>query len=218
MKDIIIFGVGDFADILKVYIEEYLPCKVIAFTVNREFINDEHHTGLPVVAFEDIESRFKSNNYSMVIGMIGKQMFMQRKEIFTQCKNKNYELPNIICTETLSATSKMGEGNIILPNVSIGPFVEIGTGNIFWQNCVIPHHNNIGNFNHFAPSVSLSGNSKIKNHCFLGNNVTVNNHTTIMNYTFVGAGAYVRKDTKSYQVIVPNNSFVLEGKRSTDFM
>jgi acetyltransferase-like isoleucine patch superfamily enzyme len=109
----------------------------------------------------------------------------------------------------------MGEGNIVLENTTIQPFVTIGSGNYISSNCCIAHHSKIGNYNHIAPAF-LAGNVEITHHCFIGINCTIRNGVTIMPYTLVGAASYVEADTQEYSVIVPAKSVALIGKRSVD--
>lgn len=218
MKRIIIYGIGDFADIVYYYIKRYLPYEVVGFTLDRKYKISEEHQGLKVVPFDEIETVFKSDTHEIVIGVIGEHMFDERATLIEKCREKQYRLPNIICQKELIEAEALGEGNIFLPNVVVGPFSKIGDANIFWPGCVIPHHNLIGNFNHLAPSVTLSGNTKITNHCFIGNNVTLNNKVEVKEYTFVGAGSYVYQDTEPYSVIVPERSKVLPSRSSMEFM
>ena len=112
----------------------------------------------------------------------------------------------------------LGEGNIILENTIIQPFVEIGAGNLFWHNVKIAHDDKIGSFNTFAQNTSVAGVVNIGNNCFFGNSSIILNRKNIADYTLVGAGAICKADTNPYDVIVPAKGVVLENRKSIDYI
>lgn len=218
LKRVVVFGIGDFSDIVTYIIEEKLGGEIAAYTVNRCYIKGNEYHDKPLVPFEHIQEMYPPQEFDMVLGFIGKKMFQERQEIIQQIKEKEYELPNIIHPSASIDSKIIGEGNIILQHTSVEHHCKIGSGNIIWQNVVLPHHNEIGNFNNLAPSVSLSGYSKIRNHCFVGNNVCVKNKVVIGSFAYIGAGAYVSKNVCEKQVLVPNRSYILENKTGFDFL
>ena len=219
-KDCIVFGTGDFADIVSYVMEKRLRYRIAAYTVSRVFLKDRvlSYQGKPLVEFETIEEQYPPEDYEFVIGMIGKKMFDQRSTLFNRIRKKGYDLPNVIDPRACVDTELIGKGNIILANVSIEKHCRIGSGNIIWQNVVMPHHNRVGSFNNLAPSVSLSGYSVVGNHCFIGNNVCIKNHVAIDDYAYIGAGSYVAHTVKTKEVLVPHPSYVLDGKTGFDFL
>lgn len=213
-RKIIVFGLGDFADIVSVILAK-LDYEIIAYTVHKQFITDQlFYNGISIIPFEEIEKHTEVR--SMVLGFIGKNMFEERKSIFNEIKLKGFHLINVIDPSAIVDTECIGEGNIILQNTVIESHCIVGDCNIIWQNVVFPHHNRIGSFNNFAPSVSLSGYSKVEDNCFLGNNCVIKNKVNIQHHAFLGAGSYATKDIEAYSVLVPERSKLLE-KKSTDF-
>ena len=62
MAKVIIFGVKDFASLAHYYLRHDSPHEVVAFTVHREFLPEgQMFEGLPVVATEELPSRFPSS-------------------------------------------------------------------------------------------------------------------------------------------------------------
>lgn len=217
-KDLIMFGTGDFSEVVSYIIEEKMGLSIHAYVINECYMKQKELRGKKVIPFEEVETMYPPEQYCMVLGFIGKKMFEQRSDLFSEIKGKGYELPNIIDTTASVDTENIGEGNIILQNVSIEHHCKIGMGNIIWQNVVMPHHNIVGDFNNLAPSVSLSGYSEIGSHCFVGNNSCVKNHVKIHSYAYIGAGSYASKDVADNKVLVPNRSYYLEGKTGFDFL
>lgn len=203
---------------LKFYIDTETPNKIKGFTVDREYLRGKcFNSSIPIVAFDEIEEIFPNNEYK-ILPVIGYNNMNQiREKVFNKIKEKGYEIDSFIhSTAYVASNCEIGEGNIILENTTIQPFVNIGSGNVIWSNCNISHHTTIGDFNFFAPVSSLAGNVEITHHCFLGNNCTIRNGVSVKPYTLVGAGAYVSANTQEYSVIVPAHSIALNDRRSTD--
>ena len=135
-----------------------------------------------------------------------------------EAERKGYEILTYIHPSAVVNANKMGKGNIVMENVTIGPFVEIGDGNVFWANAHVAHHTCVGNYNFFTISVAVAGNIRIGDFCFFGNNCTIKNYLDIADRTLVGAGCYISKSTEPCGVYVPQRSIKLENKVSTDFI
>nr|WP_223285467.1 hypothetical protein [Paenibacillus sp. PL91] len=139
-----------------------------------------------------------------------------RKLIWHECKEKGYKIASIIHPSATILAENVGEGNIILENVVIQPFVKIGFGNLIWPSVTIGHDCNIGNFNTFTGNVSFSGFVNVGNNCFIGNSCVFRDHINIGDYTFTGINTSIIKDTKPYSVIVPPKSQLLKKIKSID--
>ena len=53
MSDIVIFGLGQVAEVIYYYMTNESDFEVVAFTCDREFIDRDEILGLPVVPFEE---------------------------------------------------------------------------------------------------------------------------------------------------------------------
>lgn len=218
MKDLIIFGNGDFARMMKYYIEKDDKRRVVAFAVNAEYITQGIFCDLPLVEFETIDTQYPPEQYDILLAIGNSKMNEVRKNVFRQCKQKGYTIASYIHSGCSIHCENMGEGNIILERCLVYPFTKIGDGNLFWDNVMIAHDCTVGNFNTLAAYTDLCGYVQIGNNSFLGKNCVIKEYTKIADYTLVGATAYVDKDTKPYDVVVPARSIVLENKKSTDLM
>lgn len=217
-KNLIIYGNGSFAQLIKWYIDHDDERHVAAVTVEKSYIKASEFEGLPLIPFEEIEKSFSASEYEILICIGYSNMNNNRMRIFHECKKRGFSAASYIHTSARLSDSSLGEGNIILENTLIQPFVKIGDGNIIWYNTSIAHNCTIGNFNNIAGMASLCGFVEIGNNCFIGNGAIIREETSAADYTLAGAGSYVDKDTKPYQVIVPGRSIVLEGKTSMEFI
>jgi len=92
---IIIFGLGDAAEMALFYINNLyfhsgdpFDERVVAFTVNKEFIKDDKFRDLPVIPFEDLEKLgYNSNEYSLFAPIIDNKL---RTKIYNEGKQRGY--------------------------------------------------------------------------------------------------------------------------------
>jgi FlaA1/EpsC-like NDP-sugar epimerase len=92
MKKVIIFGTGAFAEVAYFYLTEDSNYDVVGFTINKKFITEENFCGLPVIEFENIESKYSPTEFSMFIAIGYKNMNKIRANIFNESKQKGYQL------------------------------------------------------------------------------------------------------------------------------
>jgi len=217
-KKIILIGNGNYADTIRYYIETITDWELVAYA--DEFVEgkDSTHKGLPFVNISLLPDLYPNDGYEVVIGVGYHNMNANRKRIYEKLKGMNYRMPNLIHPTSILNNTKMGDANIIMSNCVFEPNAEMGSNIIIWDAVLIGHNTFIGNHSHFAPVSMIAGNCKVGEGCFLGYHATVKNGGVLADYTLVGAGAYVSKNTKPYEVIVPARSVVLENHKSTDFI
>lgn len=218
MKKIVIFGPNDLGRLLKFYVDTTDEREVVAFTVDREFMNGDTFLDLPVIPFDQLADFYPPNEYEVLLAIGNKRMNDIRKEKFLACKEKGYTLASYIHPNCSFHCKKIGEGNIFLEKCMIYPFSEIGNGNLCWDHVLISHDCKVGDFNTFSSYADLCGYVTIGNNGYFGKHCILNDGMNVADYTLVGAAAYAKKDTKKYDVIVPARSIVLENKKSTDLM
>ena len=219
MKNVIIFGANDLGRLLKYYMEEDGDArKVVAFTMNKEYIQSDEFCGVPVISFENIEETYSIDEYEILIAIGNSKMNDIRKSVYQQIKSKGYNVASFIHSSCSIHSKDIGEGNILLENCLVYPFAKIGSGNLLWDHVLISHDCVVGDFNTFSSYADLCGYVTIGNNGYFGKHCIINEHSIIDDYTLVGANAYAKKKTNPYDVVVPARSIILENKKSTDLM
>lgn len=194
---IIIYGTGTLSELLYYYITNDSNYEIIAFTVDNEFLREKEFCNLPVVSFENIEDIYCPNEHGMIIA-IGYSYMRKRRLIYNRIKEKKYLLINYIHSSVNINNTLIGEGNIILKNTTIEPFVTIGDNNILWSSVNLSHNSKISSHCFFASQSLVGGFTKVKDNCFIGFRSTLIQNIIVEKETLVGACSLITKNTTAY--------------------
>ena len=205
MNKCIIFGLSCFSDLVANYIEEEKTYEIVAYTVNKEYLDVTFHNNKPVVALEELEKFYNMDNIDIINTVGYSKMNGLREKVFYDIKKLNYKIGSFYSEKSLyySNIKDFGVGNIILPFSHIGLHVTIGNNNIIFSGVNLTHEITIGNNNFIASGTTIGGYVKIENNCFLGLNSTIKNKVAIRDRTLVGASTYIHEDTEKDGVYVP---------------
>ena len=201
MAKVIIFGVGQWADLAHFYLTHDSPHEVAAFTVDRDYLQGAEHRELPVVAFEEVEEHYSSGEYEMFVPISFKRMNHLRAEKFGAAKEKGYGFVSYVSSKATTWPGfECGENCFIFEDNTVQPFVEIGNDVVMWSGNHIGHHTVIKDHVMVTSHVVISGACTIEPYCFFGVNSTVRDETVVARETLVGAGAVILRDTKEFEI------------------
>ena len=199
---IVLFGNGKIAEVLLYYLDNHSKYKVVASTVDKEFINNsDSWNGLPVIPFEEIESKFPSNKYKMFIALGYQDLNRFRESKFNKARSKGYKLISYVHPDAgLPSDCVYGENCFIMQNCLIHPKVKLGNNVFIWSGAMIGHHSQIGDHNWLTSCCNVSGNVHIGHNCFLAVNSTIAHSVRVGNECFMGANTLVTKCTEDTEV------------------
>ena len=82
MAKVIIFGVQDFAQLAKFYLQHDSEHEVVAFSVHEPYLPEGRtFEGLPVVAFESVEQRYPPSDFMFFAPMSPSRMNKLRETV-----------------------------------------------------------------------------------------------------------------------------------------
>lgn len=198
MSNLVIYGLGDFAKMMRYYFTEDSPHKVVAFCADSSFVTEDTFEGLPVIAFEEVQKIYSSDDHFMFVA-VGYSNMRSRKCMFEKAKEKNYRFVNYISScAKVDKSVKVGVNNIVLQGTQIEPFCKLGDNNIIWSSVNVSHDSLISNHCFIASQSLVGGFSIIEDGCFLGFNCTILQNVHLFQETLVGAKSLVLKSTKPY--------------------
>lgn len=204
MNKIIIYGNGKIAKTIYHFLKKQFD--VVGFTVDEKYIEENSIEGLMVRPFENIELEFDPADHAMLIVVGYAQMNDIRRRKYQEAKKRGYTMANYVHPSVYHHDNvHIGEGNVILDQVSIQPGARLGNNNFIWSNAVIAHGCEIEDDCWVTSGVTIAGNTTIKSGSFLGVNATIGHNLTIGTQNFIGANALVTKSTG------PNEAYIAPG-------
>ena len=213
MRKVIIFGTGNFAEIIYIYLKQSSEFEVVAFTVNEWALKDHNNIfcNLPVVPFESVQDIYPCTKFDMFIAIGYTNMNKKRAKIFYEAKTKGYKLISYVHpTTSISEEFHMGENCFIFEKNVIQPFVTLGNNIIIWTGNVISHHTKIKDHCFIVSHSAIAGNVTINSYCFIGMNATIRNGIKIAQETVIGAGAIILNDTEEKGVYTNKSTIKLD--------
>jgi sugar O-acyltransferase (sialic acid O-acetyltransferase NeuD family) len=211
MKDVIIFGIQDFAELAHYYLQHDSDYNVVAFCVHEEYLNgSETFIGLPLVAFESIEQTYSPLEYLFFAPMAPKKMNTLRETVYVSAKEKGYQFISYISSKATTFNNQIGENCFILEDNTIQPFTTIGNNVVLWSGNHIGHHCVIEDHVMFTSHVVLSGHCVVESNSFFGVNSTIRDGLRIAKGSLISMAASVTKNTEPYGVYIGNPAKKIE--------
>jgi acetyltransferase-like isoleucine patch superfamily enzyme len=199
MKKVIIFGKTVVAELAHFYFVRDAACRVVAFTVNQEFIDGDDFLELPLVAFEDIEKTFSPSEYELFIAVGPSRMNSFRELKFNEAKEKGYHLFSYISSNSICC-SDLGENCFVADGVVVNPFCKIGNNNFIWEQSLVCNNCEILDHCYLSPKSVVSSYSLIKNNSIVGTSSVVKARVVVEEKTLIGASCYISKSTQVQSV------------------
>jgi sugar O-acyltransferase (sialic acid O-acetyltransferase NeuD family) len=200
MNKVVIFGLGQMAEVAHFYLERDSAFEVAAFTVHEEFKDRDEFHELPVVPFEDIKTSYPPSEFSLFAPVSYKKVNKNRAEIFAAGKEMGYSFVTYISSRATYYDTPVGENCFIFENNVIQPYTSIGDDVIMWSGNHFGHHSRIGNHCFIASHVVISGGVEVGDYTFIGVNATIRDNISIGKENVIGAGAIILESTEDKAV------------------
>jgi sugar O-acyltransferase (sialic acid O-acetyltransferase NeuD family) len=192
---LVIVGASYIAEVAYEYFTADSDHEVVAFAVERSALERHRLFGLPVVAFEDVETLYPPDTHGAFIATGYAQLNRVRERLYLEAKAKGYSLASYVSSRAFVWRNvTLGDNCFILENNVLQPFVTIGNNVTLWSGNHIGHHASIGDHVFIASHVVLSGLVKVGAYCFFGVNSAVADNVTIGADSLIGAGATILRD------------------------
>lgn len=205
MAKVIIFGILDTAELAHYYLENDSIHEVVAFTVNKEYIETNEFRGLPVIPFENLIKEFPPREYKLFAPMTARNMNRNREKVYLEGKKMGYAFISYISTKATVCNNEIGENCFILEDNTLQPFTKIGNNVVMWSGNHIGHHGEIKDHVFFTSHVVMSGHCTIESYCFFGVNATIRDYSHLAQGTLLAMGASLTKqNTEEWGVYIGN--------------
>ena len=202
-QPLVIFGLGDIAQLAHYYFSTDSNYEVVAFTVDVAYITAPEFCGLPIAPFEQVATAYPPATHEIFVALSYSKLNQLRKEKYFAAKALGYPLASYISSSaTVLNDGKIGDNCFIFEDNTIQPFVIIGNNVTLWSGNHIGHHSTIHDHCFIASHVVISGGVEIHESCFIGVNATLRDHITIGEKCVIGAGALLLSDAEPEGVYI----------------
>lgn len=202
MSQLIIFGVGEAAELAHFYFSSDTARRVVAFCVDSAYIRDPHFQGLPVLAPDEAVRAMPPATHDCFVAIGYSRLNQVRAGRCAAMKALGYRLSSYVSSRAITFPDLVcGDNAFIMENAVLQPRVRIGNHVTIWSGAHVAHHSVIGDNAFLAPRVALAGRVTVGEGSFLGINATVRDHVRIGRRCVVGAGAVVLADTPDFTLL-----------------
>ncbi|WP_162901620.1 acetyltransferase [Breoghania sp. L-A4] len=212
MSDIVIFGAGQLASVISVYIARESSHRIVGYTVDDSYLGGSStFNGLPLVAWERLEEHFATDRVLLLGPVSYRDANRFRRDRYLDGKARGYDFASFIHPATHIYSDRIGENCIILEGNVVQPFAEVGNNCILWSGNHVGHHTIIGNHCFLASQVGIGGNARIGERTFFGGQSGVIDNTSIGEGCIIGAGSTVLNDLGDESFVMFRGTRTLEG-------
>lgn len=196
-RDVVVFGVRQFASLVWYVLTYDSPLRVAGFTVDAPYITAESLHARPVVAFENVHERFPPDEYAMLIPLGGGGANALRVDKYLQAKEKGYTFVTYVSSRALVWPDlQIGENAMVFEGATIQPMASIGNNCIVRSQANVSHHARVDDHCFLANGAVVGGGARIQERCFLGLASVIRDGITVAPRCVIGAGAVVVSDTR----------------------
>jgi sugar O-acyltransferase (sialic acid O-acetyltransferase NeuD family) len=206
-QKIVIFGIGDVAELADFYFTHDTEYDVAGFTVDEPFMARNDFRGRPLVAFERVVELFPPANFGLFVAVGYAKLNALRIEKAAAARAKGYRLVSYLSSRaTVFPGFELKDNCFILEDNTIQPFARVGSNVTLWSGNHIGHHSTIDDDVFVASHVVLSGGARIGQGSFVGVNVTIRDRVNIGRKCVLGAGALILEDQPDFSVVAPRGT------------
>jgi sugar O-acyltransferase (sialic acid O-acetyltransferase NeuD family) len=203
-KKLVLFGLGEIAQVADFYFTHDSDYDVAALTVDRAFAEESEKFGRPVVAFEDVAQKYPPGEHEFFAAVGYSQLNRLRREKLEAAKSMGYRIASYLSSKaTVWPGFELKENCFILEDNTIQPFARVGFNTTLWSGNHIGHHAAIGDHCFLASHIVVSGGVEIGEHCFVGVNAVIRDHVKVGARCVIGAGSVIVSDAEPDGVYAP---------------
>jgi len=198
---LVIVGSGEFAEIAYQYFTYDSPYEVVAFCVERAFLQQDRLFDLPVVAFENLDAQYPPSKFHVFVAITHTKLNRVRARLYREAKARGYAPVSYVSSRAFAWHNvTIGENCFVFEQNVLQYHVQLGDGFVLWSGNPIGHRSIVRDFCFLSSHVVVSGYCDIGEHCFLGVNSAVGNNVRVAPDTVIAAGTTVTRDTEPGKV------------------
>ena len=195
-RPLVIFGAGEIAQLAHYYFHHDSNYRVVAFTVDDEYVSNDLFEGLPLLPFSELGQAFPVDACEVFVALSYAKINILRQQKYLAVKSRGYKLASYVSSRASVLNKIIGDNCFILEDNTIQPYVCIGNNVTLWSGNHIGHHSIIGDHCFISSHVVISGGVQVGERCFIGVNSTLRDHIKVGENCVIGAGSLLLSDAE----------------------
>ena len=184
--------------------------EVVAFTVDREYLEGERFCDLPIVPFDTVQDAYPPEAHKMFVAVGYVSNNKIKKERYLQSKEMGYQFASFVgSTSRVNRDALAGDHHLIGEYVVISPSARIGSNVTINTGCMIGEDVVIGDHCFFSGGVAVAGGAKIGACCYFGMGSIIRDKISIGSHCVIGAGALMLDNAEDKSVYVGQGATLL---------
>ena len=201
MVDIVLFGAGQFVDVIATYLDCHTEDRIVGYTVDKAYRQSDVYRGQPLVDWETLEEQFPPSQVKLFGPVSYRWANRFRRDRFIEGKERGYLFYTFIHPSAYIYTEEIGENTLILEGNTVQPYASVGENCILWSHNHIGHHTSVGSHCFLASHVGIGGNTKIDEGVFFAGKSGAIDNLHIGAWSFFSPGAIAMLDVAPDTVV-----------------
>ncbi len=207
MKELIVIGSGTFAQIAKVYFEEYAGVKINKFAVSKELLEETVvESGTDLFSVEDL-LQLNPDKYEVFVAIGYRKLNLARQTMYNTFRDAGFSFSSFIHPNVkVWSSTQIGKNCFIFENNILQPYTKVGNNSVLWSGNHIGHHSIIEDHCFISSHVVISGSCTIGEGSFLGVNATIHDGVIVGKRNLIGAASIISKSTPQDALYAPRST------------
>jgi sugar O-acyltransferase (sialic acid O-acetyltransferase NeuD family) len=204
-KKLVVYGIGETAEMIADYFIQDSKYDVVAFTVDREYLNSDSLLGLPIIPVDEVVSKYPPDTHEMFAAASFGKLNRVRTAMYQKAKSMGYKCASYVNSHAFVWHNvEIGENVFVFEENVIQYKVKIGNNVILWSGNHIGHQTVIEDNCFVSSHVVISGYCTIGTNSFLGVNTSFNDGVKFGKDSVTGNGTIIVRDTEPGSIYVGN--------------
>ena len=197
-KKLIIYGESAYAQMLAQYFQADSEYEVVAFCVDEAYKTEDEIKGIPVVALENIEIHYASDEHS-IFAAIGYKSVRTHKRLFEKVAKLSFPVASYVSSQAMvDASCHIGVNCLVLAGCIIEPETLIEDNCFVNSGVIVCHHAVIKAHTILASGSLIGGHSTVGESSLIGFHATVAELLELGEETLLAAGSVLLNNTEKH--------------------
>lgn len=206
---IVIIGLGETANLAYEYYTYDSSYEVVAFAVDRPFMDKDSFQNLPVCAIDELTTKYPSNQYKVFVALGSGELNYQRTRMYQKIKALGYDCVSYISSRAFVWHNvEIGENCFIMEENTLQPFTKVGNNVVMWSGNHLGHQSEIKDNCFITSHVVISGFCEIGENTFIGVNAAIADNVKVAKDNFIAMGSVIGKNTQENAIYKGNPAIV----------